>query len=187
MNYANIKEFDIADGPGVRISLFVSGCRHHCKGCFNAMTWDFNYGKPFTKKEEDRILELLAPAYIQGLTVLGGEPFEPENQGAVTALLRRVRETYPEKDIWCYTGYTYDRDLMPGGHVYTEYTDEMLSYIDCIVDGEFIQELHDVTLLFRGSSNQRLIGLHGYEPPKERERDHEILHFAGAGLQRTEM
>ncbi len=171
MNYANIKEFDIADGPGVRVSLFVSGCRHHCKGCFNSMTWDFNYGTPFTEQTTEEILEALRPDYIQGFTLLGGEPFEPENQQVLVRLLKRVREAYPSKDIWCYTGYTYDVDLMKGGKVYTDVTDEMLSYIDLIVDGEFIEAQKDVTLLFRGSRNQRLIGLHGYKAPEERKHD----------------
>lgn len=159
MHYGNIKECDIADGPGVRVSLFVSGCRHHCKGCFNPETWDFKYGKPYTKETEEEVLRLLAPDYIQGLTLLGGEPFEPENQGVLTALLKRVREAYPHKDIWCYTGYLYDVDLASGGKVHTDVTDEMLSYIDVLVDGEFVEELKDVTLVFRGSSNQRILKL----------------------------
>ena len=149
MNYANIKNFDIADGPGVRVSLFVSGCRHHCKGCFNSMTWDFNYGTPFTEDTVEEILDALKPDYIQGFTLLGGEPIEPENQQVLVSLLKRIRETYPSKDIWCYTGYTYDVDLMKGGKVYTYVTDEMLSYIDLIVDGEFVEAEKDVTLLFR--------------------------------------
>ena len=159
MNYGNIKECDIADGPGVRVSLFVSGCRHHCKGCFNKETWDFDYGMPYTKETEDEIIRLLAPSYIQGITLLGGEPFEPENQKELAGLLKRVRETYPDKDIWCYTGYLYDVDLSKGGKVYTEVTEEMLSYIDVLVDGEFIEEEKDVTLVFRGSRNQRIIEL----------------------------
>ncbi len=159
MNYGNIKECDIADGPGVRVSLFVSGCRHHCKGCFNKETWDFGYGKPYTKETEDEIIRLLAPSYIQGITLLGGEPFEPENQKELAGLLKRVRETYPDKDIWCYTGYLYDVDLPEGGRVHTEVTEEMLSYIDVLVDGEFIEEEKDVTLVFRGSRNQRIIEL----------------------------
>ena len=159
MNYGNIKECDIADGPGVRVSLFVSGCRHHCKGCFNKETWDFDYGMPYTKETDDEIIRLLAPSYIQGLTLLGGEPFEPENQKELAGLLKRVRETYPDKDIWCYTGYLYDVDLPEGGRVHTEVTEEMLSYIDVLVDGEFIEEEKDVTLVFRGSRNQRIIEL----------------------------
>ena len=159
MNYGNIKECDIADGPGVRVSLFVSGCRHHCKGCFNKETWDFDYGMPYTKETGDEIIRLLAPSYIQGITLLGGEPFEPENQKELAGLLKRVRETYPDKDIWCYTGYLYDVDLPEGGRVHTEVTEEMLSYIDVLVDGEFIEEEKDVTLVFRGSRNQRIIEL----------------------------
>ena len=131
MNYGTIKEYDIADGPGVRVSLFVSGCRHHCKGCFNEETWNFNYG----------------------------EPFEPENQVVLVNLLREIKETYPKKDIWCYSGYLFDVDLAEGGRVYTEVTDEMLSYIDVLVDGEFVEELKDITLKFRGSSNQRILEL----------------------------
>lgn len=159
MNYGTIKECDIADGPGVRVSLFVSGCRHHCKGCFNADTWDFNYGMPYTKETEDEIIRLLAPGYIQGLTLLGGEPFEPENQRELVKLLKRVRETYPDKDIWSYSGYIYDVDMVEGGRAYTEVTEEMLSYLDVLVDGPFVQELKDITLKFRGSKNQRIIKL----------------------------
>lgn len=159
MNYGTIKECDIADGPGVRVSLFVSGCRHHCKGCFNADTWDFNYGMPYTKETEDEIIRLLAPDYIQGLTLLGGEPFEPENQRELVKLLKRVREIYPDKDIWSYSGYIYDVDMVEGGRAYTEVTKEMLSYLDVLVDGPFVQELKDITLKFRGSKNQRIIKL----------------------------
>lgn len=159
MYYGNIKGYDIADGPGVRVSLFVSGCRHHCKGCFNAETWDFAYGQPYTKETEDQIIDMLAGSYIQGLTVLGGEPFEPENQPEVMKLLRRVKKTYPGKDIWCYSGYLYDVDMQKGGCVYTDVTEELLSYIDVLVDGEFVEDMKDITLLFRGSRNQRLIVL----------------------------
>lgn len=159
MHYGNIKECDIADGPGVRVSLFVSGCRHHCKGCFNSETWDFQYGKPYTKETEEEIIRLLEPDFIQGFTLLGGEPFEPENQVELVKLLKRIRETYPKKDIWCYSGYLYDVDMIPGGKVYTEVTEEMLSYIDVLVDGKFIEELKDITLVFRGSSNQRILHL----------------------------
>lgn len=157
MNYANIKKYDIADGPGVRVSLFVSGCRHHCKGCFNYEAWDFEYGRPYTAETEVEILEALKPGYIAGLTLLGGEPFEPENQVELVTLLRKVRETYPEKSIWSYTGYVYDKDLVPGGRAYTDVTDEMLSYLDVLVDGPFVEELKDITLQFRGSSNQRIL------------------------------
>ena len=159
MNYGTIKEYDIADGPGVRVSLFVSGCRHHCKGCFNEETWNFNYGELFTDEVKDRILKLLEPVYIQGFSLLGGEPFEPENQVVLVKLLREIKETYPKKDIWCYSGYLFDVDLAEGGRVYTEVTDEMLSYIDVLVDGEFVEELKDITLKFRGSSNQRILEL----------------------------
>ena len=160
MNYGNIKNYDIADGIGVRVSLFVSGCRHHCKGCFNPETWDFNYGTPYTGETEKEILEALAPSYIQGFSLLGGEPFEPENQAVLVGLLRKIRETYPQKDVWCYTGYLYDVDLIPGGKVFTDVTEEMLSYIDILVDGEFIEAEKDITLKFRGSRNQRIIELH---------------------------
>ena len=159
MHYGNIKECDIADGPGVRVSLFVSGCRHHCKGCFNSETWDFQYGKPYTKETEEEIIRLLEPGFIQGFTLLGGEPFEPENQVELVKLLKRIRETYPKKDIWCYSGYLYDVDMIPGGKVYTEVTEEMLSYIYVLVDGKFVEELKDITLVFRGSSNQRILHL----------------------------
>ena len=159
MNYGTIKNYDIANGTGVRVSLFVSGCRHHCKGCFNSETWDFNYGNPYTKEVEAQILEALRPAYIQGFSLLGGEPFEPENQKELAELLQRIKETYPEKNVWCYTGYLYDADLIPGGKVYTEYTDKMLSCIDTLVDGEFIEAEKDITLEFRGSRNQRILHL----------------------------
>lgn len=159
MNYATIKFYDVANGTGVRVSLFVSGCRHHCKGCFNAETWDFSYGEPYTQETEDSIIDALKPDYITGLSLLGGEPFEPENQPALTALLRRVKTQLPEKTVWCYTGYTYDTDLAEGGSVFTDVTCEMLSYIDILVDGEFIEEQRDLTLRFRGSRNQRILTL----------------------------
>ena len=159
MNYATIKFYDVANGTGVRVSLFVSGCRHHCKGCFNAETWDFCYGEPYTQETEDSIIDGLKPDYITGLSLLGGEPFEPENQPALTALLRRVKAQLQEKTVWCYTGYTYDTDLAEGGSVFTDVTREMLSYIDILVDGEFIEEQRDLTLRFRGSRNQRILTL----------------------------
>lgn len=157
MNYGEIKKYDIADGPGVRVSLFVSGCRHHCKGCFNEETWEFDFGKPYTKETEEGILKALDHNYIAGFTLLGGEPFEPENQPVLVELLRKVRERYPQKNIWSYTGFVYEKDLVKGGRAHTEVTDEMLSYIDTLVDGPFIEDLKDITLQFRGSRNQRLL------------------------------
>lgn len=159
MNYGTIKYLDIANGPGVRTSLFVSGCRHHCKGCFNPETWDFAYGKPYTPEVEQQILESLKPEYVHGFSLLGGEPFEPENQEELVDLLEKIKATYPQKTIWCYTGYLYDVDLQKGGSVYTDVTDRMLSLIDVLVDGEFILEQKDITLVFRGSKNQRIIDL----------------------------
>ena len=158
MNYGEIKNYDIANGEGVRVSLFVSGCTHRCKGCFNEMTWDFNYGKPFTAETEDEILKMLEPYYIDGLTLLGGEPMEKSNQQALLPFLRRVKEAYPHKNIWCYTGYTLETDLLTG-RARTEFTDEILSLIDVLVDGEFILEQKDISLAFRGSSNQRIIDM----------------------------
>ena len=157
MNYAAIKNCDIANGPGVRVSLFVSGCRHHCKDCFNPETWEFSYGEPFDEAVIDKILAMLTPAYIRGITYLGGEPFEPENQKTLVGLLRKVRESYPEKNIWCYTGYLYDEQLLNDSRARCEYTDEMLSMLDVLVDGEFVEALKDIRLVFRGSSNQRVI------------------------------
>lgn len=143
--------------PGVRVSLFVSGCRHHCKGCFNAETWDFHFGEPYTDGVEDELMDMLAPGYIQGFTLLRGEPFEPENQKVLVHLLKKMRETYPEKDVGCYSGYLYDVDMVEGGKVYTKVTTEMLSCIDTLVDGAFVEAKKDITLQFRGSSNQRIL------------------------------
>lgn len=157
MNYAAIKNCDIANGPGVRVSLFVSGCTHHCKGCFNEVAWDFQYGNPFTQETIDSILQMLSPPHVKGLTVLGGEPFEPENQPAVLELLRQVRKKYPEKSIWAFSGYLMDKDILSGRLGPMEITMEYLSYLDVLVDGPFIQEKKDLSLRFRGSSNQRLI------------------------------
>ena len=157
MNYAEIKNCDIANGPGVRVSLFVSGCTHRCPGCFNEVAWDFSYGKPFTKETEDAILEMLAPDYIKGLTLLGGEPFEPENQPAVVSLLRRVRERFPNKSIWAFSGYLFDRDLLSGRVGDPALVREYLGFLDVLVDGPFVQEKKDLMLRFRGSANQRII------------------------------
>ena len=157
MNYAEIKTCDIANGEGVRVSLFVSGCTHHCKNCFNKETWSFDYGKPFTDETEDYIIKELKPGYIDGLTLLGGEPFEPQNQRTLLPFLRRVRGLYPNKNIWCYTGYLFDKELLNESRARCEATDEMLSLIDVLVDGEFVQELYSITLQFKGSSNQRII------------------------------
>ena len=159
MYYGNIKKRDIANGIGVRVTLFVSGCTHHCKGCFNAETWDFSYGQPYTQDTEDEVIALAAPDYINGLTLLGGEPFEPCNQRALLPLLRRFRAAYPDKTVWCYTGYTLESDLLAESRARCEATDEMLSLIDVLVDGEFVQELRNLRLRFRGSENQRLLDL----------------------------
>ena len=157
MNYATIKNCDIANGPGVRVSLFVSGCNHHCKGCFNREAWDFSYGQPFTQETIDQILALLKPDYIQGLTLLGGEPFDPRNQKAVLELLRAVKKAYPEKNIWAFTGYLFDKDILPGKLGDPEITREYVSYLDVLVDGPFVEEKKNLSLRFRGSENQRLI------------------------------
>ncbi len=159
MNYSAIKNFDIANGLGIRVSLFVSGCTHRCKGCFNSEAWDFNAGEEFSKEVEDKIIEFLSNPNINGLSLLGGEPMEIQNQVGLVEFLKRVKETFPQKSIWCYTGYTYDKDLIPGGKAYGEVTDEILSLIDVLVDGEFVEELYSVMLKFRGSSNQRVIDL----------------------------
>lgn len=159
MNYAELKKNDIANGYGVRVSLFVSGCTHHCPGCFNEIAWDFGYGRPFDGAAVEEILTALAPDYVNGLSLLGGEPMEPENQRALLALVRPFCQRFPHKDIWCYTGYVYDRDLVPGGRAYCEATDELLEAIHVLVDGPFIQAQADISLLFRGSANQRLLDL----------------------------
>lgn len=156
MNYCNIKKWDIADGIGVRVSLFVSGCTHHCKGCFQPETWDFDYGEPYTADTEKEILEALSPDYINGLTLLGGEPFEVQNQQVLVELLRKVKKEYPNKTIWCYSGYVYE-ELTGNSRARCEFTDEMLSMIDVLVDGEFVQEKRNISLMFRGSENQRLV------------------------------
>lgn len=159
MYYGEIKKCDIANGEGVRTSLFVSGCTRHCPFCFNYPTWDFKYGKPYTEETEKDIIDSLAPSYISGLSLLGGEPLEPENQVVLVELLRKVKHTYPDKTIWCYTGNVLERDMLSESRYNISVTKELLSYIDVLVDGEFIQEKKDISLEFRGSSNQRIIDL----------------------------
>ncbi len=159
MNYAELKTTDIANGEGVRVSLFVSGCRRHCKNCFNAIAWDFNYGKPFDEDAQKLVLEKLEPYYIAGLTLLGGDPMEPENQRALLPFLHRVKERYPQKNIWCFTGYTYGNGGMLEPEVNLPTTGEFLSLIDVLVDGRFVEKLKDIRLRFRGSSNQRVIDM----------------------------
>ena len=157
MYFSEIKECDVANGPGVRVTIFVSGCTHHCKECFNPETWDFGFGKPFTQETVEVLLEALSPDYIKGLTLLGGEPMEQENQKGLLPLLRQFRERFPDKTVWCFTGYDYEKDIL--GRMYQEWpeTKEMLSYIDVLVDGEFVLEKKDLGLIFKGSSNQRTI------------------------------
>ena len=157
MNYADVKQYDVANGPGVRVSLFVSGCTHHCKNCFNKEAWDFKYGQPFTEETIDNILNYCKPDYINGLTILGGEPFEPANQKGILPLVIRFKELYPDKSLWVFTGYDFEEDLLD--KMYNNYpeTKELLARIDTIVDGKFIEELQNRNLRFKGSSNQRTI------------------------------
>lgn len=162
MYYSAIKYTDIANGLGVRTVLFVSGCRNRCKGCFQPETWNFCNGQVFDKEAEDAIIESLRPTYIKGLTLLGGDPFEPENQEGLIAFVRRVKQECPDKDIWAYTGYLLDSDLIPSGRLYTEYTEELLSYIDVLVDGPFVEEQKSLSLKFKGSANQRVIDMKAY-------------------------
>lgn len=159
MYYGEIKNCDIANGIGVRVTLFVSGCTNHCEQCFQPQTWDFCYGNPFTTETENQILEMLAPDYIDGLTLLGGEPFEPANQRDLLPFVKRVKEQYPNKTIWCFSGFRLDDELLKESYARCEVTDELLSYIDVLVDGRFVAALKDISLRFRGSSNQRLIDL----------------------------
>lgn len=158
MYYGEIKNCDIANGEGVRVTLFVSGCTNHCKNCFQPQTWDFTYGQPFTKETEEQLLSLLAPSYINGLTLLGGEPFEPENQGPIVELLRQVKKAYPQKSIWAFSGYLYEKIT---SHTLGNWavTQEFLSYLDVLVDGPFVEEKKNLALRFRGSENQRLIDM----------------------------
>lgn len=159
MNYAGVKYCDIANGLGCRTVLFVSGCRNACKGCFQPHTWSFDYGMPFDEEIQQSIIESLKPSYVQGITLLGGDPFEQENQSALLPFMRRVKRECPDKDVWAYTGYIYDEDLILGGKKYTDCTTELLSMIDILVDGPFIEEQKDIMLKFKGSANQRVIDL----------------------------
>lgn len=159
MHYGNIKNYDIADGEGVRVTLFCSGCTNRCEGCFQPETWDFCYGKEYTKETEDQLIQMLTNPNIQGLTLLGGDPFEPSNQRTLITLLRRVKQELPTKDVWAYTGFAYEQDLLEGQRKHTEVTDEMLSYIDVLVDGPFVVDQKDISLYFRGSTNQRVIDM----------------------------
>ena len=154
MNYADIKKVDVANGPGVRVSLFVSGCTHHCEECFNPETWDFNYGSPFSQAEIEKILTLISPDHIRGLSLLGGEPFEPANQGPVLELVRRVRKELPQKTIWCYSGFLFEE--LAAGKI-GDHSRELLEGLDVLVDGPFVLAKKDLGLRFRGSNNQRII------------------------------
>lgn len=156
MNYAKINPNDIANGTGVRVTLFVSGCTHRCKGCFNSEAWDFNYGTPFTEETEKYILSLLENSYISGLSILGGEPMEMQNQRALLSLLKKAKQKFPQKDIWCYSGYIFDTEIKKG-RAHCEVTDEILKCIDVLVDGRFVEEKKNIMLKFRGSENQRII------------------------------
>ena len=157
MNYAELKKNDIANGPGVRVSLFVSGCLHHCEDCFNEIAWDFSYGRPFTEETIEKVIEYMKPSYVKGVTILGGEPMEPQNQPGVLSLLKKVREVYPEKSIWLFSGYDFEKDIL--GHMLETIpeTKEILSCLEVLVDGEFVEELKNLSLRFKGSSNQRTI------------------------------
>lgn len=157
MNYATIKRYDVSNGPGVRVSLYVSGCRNRCKNCFNPETWDFNYGEPFTREVEDSIIKSLEPDYIKGFTLLGGDPFEPENAEVLAPFLERLRSRFPDKTFWCFTGYDYEADLLTGKKGNADTVMRILNCLDVLVDGRFVEELKDLNLRFRGSSNQRII------------------------------
>lgn len=157
MNVATIKWYDISNGPGVRVSLYVSGCRNKCKGCFNPETWDFNYGTPFTKEVEESIINGLAPDYIKGFTLLGGDPFEPENSKVLAPFMKRLRALYPEKSFWCFTGYNFESDLLTGKLGDFNDVMDILNTLDVLVDGKFVEHLKDLNLRFKGSSNQRTI------------------------------
>ena len=159
MYYGNLKKFDVANGEGIRVTLFVSGCTNHCRGCFQPATWDFKYGKPYTEAVEKEILDFLALPYADGLTLLGGEPMEPSNQEVLAGLVRKVKELFPDKTVWCFTGFVYDQDLLEGQRRHTDVTDEFLKHIDVLVDGPFMLEKKNLALSFRGSENQRVLDM----------------------------
>ena len=160
MYYGEIKNCDIANGEGIRVTLFVSGCTNHCENCFQPQTWAFDYGQPFTRETEDKLIEMLRPAYVNGLTLLGGEPFEPDNQRALLPFLRRVKRELPEKTVWAFSGFTLDEELLrDGSYPRCEVTDDLLALVDVLVDGRYVERLHNISLRFRGSSNQRLIDM----------------------------
>ena len=159
MHYGEIKKLDVANGAGVRVTLFVSGCTNHCEKCFQPQTWDFCYGKEFTQETENELIEALRPAYVRGLTLLGGEPFEPKNQRVLVNVLRNIRAACPGKDVWAFSGFVLDEELMKESYARCEVTDEMLSMIDVLVDGRYVDALRDLSLQFRGSSNQRIIDM----------------------------
>ena len=173
MHYGTVKKFDVANGEGIRVSLFVSGCTHHCPECFNSEAWDFNYGQPYTDEVEEKILALLGKSMIKGLSLLGGEPFEPCNQRVLVKLLRKMKALYPEKTVWCYSGYVYDKELKSESRARCEVTDEMLSMIDILVDGRFEKDKKNLNLKFRGSTNQRVLDL------KETEKTGKIVLWSG--------
>lgn len=159
MNYATIKPTDVANGPGVRVSLFVSGCTHHCKDCFNEEAWDFSYGEPFTRKVQEQIFEMLDHSYITGLTLLGGEPMDPRNQEALLPFVKEVRQRFPEKTIWCFSGYDFDTEILGRMAKESQVTTELLSLFDVMVDGRFVAAKRNLMLKFRGSENQRVLDM----------------------------
>lgn len=159
MNYATIKPTDVANGPGVRVTLFVSGCTHHCKGCFNSEAWDFGYGQEFTEETQKELLRLLSPDYIVGLTLLGGEPMEPANQTGLLPFIKKVKKQFPLKTIWCFTGYDFEQDILGEMFPASEVTRELLPLLDVMVDGKFIEEKKNLRLKFRGSENQRILDM----------------------------
>lgn len=170
MNYAKIKYYDVSNGPGVRTSLYVSGCRNHCKNCFNPETWDFAYGEPFTAEVGDKIIESMRPDYIKGFTLLGGDPFEPENAAVLAPFMEKLRAAYPQKSLWCFTGYDLEQHLLTGKLGDIETNMRILNTLDVLVDGRFVEELKDINLRFRGSSNQRIILV-----PQTLEKDEIVL------------